>query len=71
VHPLDLERIGVADGDEVRLVAARGTAVLPIRADAAIARGVVWAPFNQGGRAIEDLIDSAAAAIDVRIERLQ
>jgi anaerobic selenocysteine-containing dehydrogenase len=70
VNPLDLERIGVADGDDVELVGARARAVLPIRADAAVSRGTVWAPFNQGGRAIEQLIDIAAAAADVRIERI-
>jgi predicted molibdopterin-dependent oxidoreductase YjgC len=71
VHPLDLERIGVTDGDEVKLVAGRGAAVLPIRANGSVARGIVWAPFNQGGRAIEELIDAEATAIDVRIERIQ
>ena len=70
VNPLDLERIGVADGDDVALVGAKARAVLPIRADAAVSRGTVWAPFNQGGRAIEQLIDIAAAAADVRIERI-
>ena len=34
------------------LVGAKGTAVLPIRANPAVARGTLWAPFNQGGRAI-------------------
>jgi NADH-quinone oxidoreductase subunit G len=70
VHPLDLERIGVTDGDEVKLVAGRGAAVLPIRANGSVARGIVWAPFNQGGRAIEELIDAEATAIDVRIARI-
>ncbi|MDX2378511.1 MAG: NADH-quinone oxidoreductase subunit NuoG [Acidimicrobiia bacterium] len=70
VNPLDLERIGVADGDEVELVGARGTAVLPMRANPSVARGTLWAPFNQGGRAIEELIDIGAAIADVRIERI-
>jgi NADH-quinone oxidoreductase subunit G len=70
VNPLDLERIGVADGDDVELVGVKARAVLPIRADAAVSRGTVWAPFNQGGRAIEQLIDIAAASADVRIERI-
>jgi len=71
VNPLDLERIGVADGDDVELVGAKGTAILPIRANPAVARGTLWAPFNQGGRAIEELIDVGAAIADVRIERIR
>jgi NADH-quinone oxidoreductase subunit G len=69
VNPLDLERIGVADGDDVRIVGASATVALAIRADPMVPRGTLWAPFNQGGRAIEDLIDVDAAAVDVRIER--
>jgi NADH-quinone oxidoreductase subunit G len=71
VHPLDLDRLGVAEGDLVKLVGANRTATLPIRSNPAIARGTVWAPFNQGGRAIEDLVDAGARTIDVRIERLR
>jgi NADH-quinone oxidoreductase subunit G len=71
IHPLDLDRLGVSEGDLVRLVAARGTATLPILANLAVARGTVWSPFNQGGRTIEDIIDASAPIIDVRIERLR
>jgi hypothetical protein len=70
VHPLDLDAIGVAEGSDVRVVSAKAATVLPIRANAAIPRGVVWSPFNQGGGSIEDVVDAAAATTDVRIERL-
>jgi NADH-quinone oxidoreductase subunit G len=68
VHPLDLDQLGVSEGGDVKLVGARTTAVLPIRANPSVARGVVWVPFNQGGGKAEDLIDSSAGVTDVRIE---
>jgi NADH-quinone oxidoreductase subunit G len=70
VHPLDLDALGVAAGDDVKVVSARAAAVLPIRADAMVPRGVAWAPFNQRGGTIEDLIDALAPTTDVRIERV-
>ncbi len=71
LHPLDLDSLGVADGDDVKIVGAKATAVLAAVADASIQRGVVWAPFNQGGGRIEDVIDASAPVTDVRIEVIQ
>ena len=70
VNPLDLDRLGVPDGDDVKVIGSRTTAVLPIIADGRVPRGIAWAPFNQTGRAIEDVIDAASDVIDVRIERI-
>jgi NADH-quinone oxidoreductase subunit G len=70
VHPLDLDSLGVAEGDDVKVVSARAASVLPITANARVPRGVVWSPFNQGGATIEDIVDSTAATTDVRIERI-
>ena len=70
VHPLDLDSLGVAEGDDVKVVSAKAASVLPITANARVPRGVAWAPFNQGGGTIEDIIDGAAATTDVRIERV-
>jgi len=70
VHPLDLDSLGVAEGDDVKVVSAKAASVLPITADSRVPRGVVWSPFNQGGGTIEDIIDGAAATTDVRIERI-
>jgi len=68
VHPLDLDGLGVADGDHVKVIGAKATTVLPITANMRVPRGVVWSPFNQGGGSIEDVIDASAPIIDVRIE---
>jgi predicted molibdopterin-dependent oxidoreductase YjgC len=70
VHPLDLDRIGVPEGTEVRLVGLRGSAVLPLRADDRVARGTVWSAFNAPGGTVADVIDAGATVTDVRIERL-
>jgi NADH-quinone oxidoreductase subunit G len=70
VHPLDLDSLGVAEGDDVKVVSAKAASVLPITANPRVPRGVVWSPFNQGAGTIEDIIDGAAATTDVRIERI-
>ena len=70
VHPLDLDTIGVAEGDDVKVISAKASSVLSISADNRIPRGVVWSPFNQGDGTIEDIIDASAATTDVRIERV-
>jgi NADH-quinone oxidoreductase subunit G len=70
VHPLDLEGIGVGDGTEVRIVATKGTVVLPLVADGRVPRGSLQVPFNVPGAPVADIIDAAAPATDVRVERL-
>ncbi len=70
IHPLDLERVGVADGGSVSIIGQRTAVVMIATADEAILRGTAWVPFNQPGCAIGDLIDGSAAVTDVRIERL-
>ena len=70
VHPLDLDRVGEAEGVEVRLISAKGSVVMPLVADDSVQRGTIWAPFNQAGADITELVDAEAAVTDVRIERL-
>lgn len=75
VHPSDLERIGVSSGDDVKVIGARGSVVLPVCVDDRVNRGTVWAPFNQpaGERSegdVRDVVDVDAPVTDVRIERL-
>ena len=70
VHPLDFDQTGVAAGTDVRVVSARGSVVLPLVANPAVPRGTVWAPFNQSGSDIREIMDSTVPVTDVRIERL-
>ena len=70
VNPLDLDALGVGEGDDVKLVSSKAATVLPITANDKVPRGVVWAPFNQRGGSIEEIIDATAPVTDVRIERV-
>ncbi len=70
VNPLDLDALGVSEGDDVKLVSSKASTVLPITADDRVPRGVLWAPFNQPGGSIEEIIDASAPVTDVRIERV-
>jgi NADH-quinone oxidoreductase subunit G len=70
VNPLDLDGLGVAEGDDVKIVSAKAATILPIWPDSAVPRGILWSPFNQGSGNIEDIIDSRSATTDVRIERV-
>ncbi len=70
VHPLDLQRIGAAAGAEVKVTSQRATVVLQIQPDETVVRGTAWAPFNQPGGNVGELIDATAPVVDVRIESL-
>jgi NADH-quinone oxidoreductase subunit G len=67
LHPLDADALGVHAGDDVQLIGDKATSILSVVTNPAVPRGIVWAPFNQGG-AVEDLIDGDAAITDVKIE---
>ena len=69
MHPLDMERLGVVDGDVVTVSAGRGGIELPVCADERLDRGVVWVPFGQGGGDPRELI-SGGAVTDVSIARV-
>ncbi len=71
VNPLDLDRIGLSATDQVRIVSAKGTVVMPVVGDERVPRGSLQVPFNVPGTSITDIIDVSAPAIDVRLERLQ
>ncbi|MEM8621504.1 MAG: NADH-quinone oxidoreductase subunit NuoG [Actinomycetota bacterium] len=70
VNPLDLAQLGVEAGDDVTLMSASATAVLPVVTNLAVPRGIAWSPFNQHGGGVTDLVDATADVTDVRIERV-
>jgi NADH-quinone oxidoreductase subunit G len=49
LHPDDASRLGVVEGDEAAVTGSSGSAVLPVRIDPTLARGVAYVPFNQPG----------------------
>ena len=60
----------MSGGEQVRIVSAKGTVVLPVAGDERVPRGSLQVPFNVPGASITDIIDTAAPALDVRVERL-
>jgi NADH-quinone oxidoreductase subunit G len=70
VNPLDLAALGVTEGTDVRVIGSRGTVVLPVAADVAVARGSLRVAFNVPGASIADIVDARAPANDVRVERM-
>lgn len=67
-NPADLDRLGVASNDQVRVASSRGAVVAPVEADTAVARGTVLLAFNQSGSGAADLIDASLPVTEVRVE---
>jgi NADH-quinone oxidoreductase subunit G len=76
-NPYDLDRLGAADGDPVRVRSRKGSLELPARADAQVPRGVVVVDFNRPGpggtpaNAAAALIDVTAPVTEVRLESVR
>ena len=70
VNPLDLERIGAADGANVRVSSPHSSLVLPVSADDGVPRGTVFVPFNQPGADARELVRHGDSVVDVRIENI-
>ena len=71
VHPLDLARIGVVEGTNVRVGAEGTNVVIAIRADNGVHRGTAWLPFNHTGVDVRPLLNIAGDVVDVRIEPIK
>jgi NADH-quinone oxidoreductase subunit G len=68
VNPYDFDRLGVAQGTEVRLHSSRADLRVEISSDPGVPRGSAAVYFNQPGLAAAELIDSAERVTDVRVE---
>jgi NADH-quinone oxidoreductase subunit G len=73
-NPYDLDRLGAATGDRVRVRSDRGELVLPAEADSGVPRGAVSIDFNvpvgpgTPGNAVATLVDSRNPVTEVRLE---
>ena len=72
-NPYDLDRLGAATGDRVKVRSARGELVLAAESDEGVPRGCVAVDFNvpsaeSPGNAAATLIDSRQLVTDVRLE---
>jgi anaerobic selenocysteine-containing dehydrogenase len=70
VNRRDRDRLGVADGDRVRVTSARGSIEVPVQADADTPNGCAFLAFNQPGPGAADLIDATQPITDIRLETL-
>jgi ferredoxin-nitrate reductase len=48
VHPEDVDRLDIAEGDLVQVSSRRGTVQLPVRISQAVTPGMVFVPFHWG-----------------------
>ena len=71
VHPLDLARIGVVEGTNVRVGVEGTNVVIAIRAHNGVHRGTAWLPFNHTGVDVRPLLNIAGDVVDVRIEPIK
>ena len=70
VNPIDLERIGAAEGSNVRVSNSHSSVVLPVVASVAVPRGTALVPFNQPGADARELVRHGDSVTDVRIESI-
>jgi NADH-quinone oxidoreductase subunit G len=72
LHHGDLDRLGLATGDVVRIAGTRGSVSLPVALDDATTRGTVGAVFasldDSGEDRVRALVDSTSVITQVRLE---
>jgi predicted molibdopterin-dependent oxidoreductase YjgC len=71
VHPQEIARIGVTDGDPVRITTSRGTQTLALTGDVTVPLGVAVMTFNLPGVGVGDLVDATGVVTDLRVETVR
>ncbi len=71
LNATDRDRIGVADGDRVRITSARGQLDLVVQADTGVTAGTAVLAWNLPGASAGSLIDAAAPVTDLRVESIR
>ena len=71
IHPSDLERIGVSDGEQVRVITRRGKIVTKAHATERVARGSIFVPFHfveaAANRLTNDALDPKAKIPELKV----
>ena len=70
MNPVDLDRLGLTSGSQVRVTSSRTSLTLTAAADEGVPKGVASIPFNQPGAGAADLLSDGDAVTDVRVETL-
>jgi NADH-quinone oxidoreductase subunit G len=68
LNPFDLERLGVTEGDVVRLTFSRGTIDYAAHATNVVPRGTALMALNQSSADPAVLIDASAPVTEIRVE---
>jgi anaerobic selenocysteine-containing dehydrogenase len=68
VHPTDIERLGVKDGERVKVISPRATVTIEAHTSPAIPRGAASLIVNQPGIDPADLIDATQPVTEIRID---
>ena len=71
VNPQDRDRIGVADGESVRVATGRGSIASRVRGDLATPIGTAFMAFNLPGPGAADLVDATLSVTDIRVESIR
>ena len=71
VNPQDRDRIGVGDGDTVRVTSARGHMEIPVHADPTVPPGIAALAWNLPDHAAALLVDASASVTDLRVESMR
>jgi len=67
----DRDRLGISDGDDVKVTSARASFVVRAVSHPGVPKGVAVLPFNQPGPTANDLIDAATPVTDIRVETVR
>ncbi len=68
LNPHELDRLGIGDGDRLRVSTPRAETVVAVVADAGVPRGCIAMPFNVAPDGPGDMIDSSQRVVDVKVE---
>ena len=67
-NPADLSRLGVAEGDAVKISSPKGSITTPVEPDASVPEGTITLDWSLGDPSPTTLIDATAAVTEVRVE---
>jgi len=71
IHPADLERIGVAAGDKVRVITRRGEIVTKAVVNGRVGEGAIFIPFHfveaAANRLTNDALDPKAKIPELKV----
>ncbi|HSL56383.1 MAG TPA: NADH-quinone oxidoreductase subunit NuoG [Acidimicrobiales bacterium] len=68
LHRTDFDKLGVAEGDEVRVRSSSGSVLLPVSVHPGVPKGRAVVLTGQEGPQVTSLLSAGATAVDVRIE---